>query len=145
MRHLSVLLAAGLLAGSAYALPAGVQSPRTSSVMAKYTAHPIRISARARGLLYPGARRPLLVRMTNPNRRHVVVGSVAVTVEHAPRGCPRDSVSLSRYRGGPLRMPPRGTATLRLAVRMATDAPNGCQRATFRLAVHAQARIASRG
>jgi hypothetical protein len=143
-RHLSVLLALGLLAGSAYALPAGRPAPRTVPAMAKHTTHHIRVSVRARGLLYPGVRRRLLVRMTNPNRRDVVVRSITATVKDAPRDCPGGSVSLSGYRGGPLRLPPRGKAKVRLAVRMATSAPDGCQGAALRLAVHAQARIARR-
>jgi hypothetical protein len=98
----------------------------------------LRVSARVRGRLYPGVRRPLLVTIGNRHRRVVTVTSVRVRVRRAPRGCPRRTVRLSRF-AGRVRVPPRRRRVLRLRARMVPRAANACQGARFALRAWARA------
>jgi len=103
----------------------------------------IRARARVRGLLYPGLRRPLVVRVRNLRGSPTAVRRVRVRVRRASRHCPRRSLRLSRFRGW-VRIKAHRTQRLRLRARMAFTAPDRCQGARYRLRVRVRATTARR-
>lgn len=146
MRPRPILLLAAVLTGVAgAAIPLGSWSGDEDRRHAATVTQPpaskagLRTSARVRGLLYPGVRRPLLVRISNLHRRAVTVTSLRVKVRRATQGCPRRSLRLSRFRGR-TRVPARRRRVLRLRARLRPTAANACQDARFRLSVLARAR-----
>jgi hypothetical protein len=140
-----VLALAGLsgLVGASLALASGTPGDRegpASHLAERGASKPgLRVSARVRGRLYPGVRRPLVVSIRNRHRRAVTVRSVRVRVRRAPRGCPRRALRLGRFAGG-LRVPARRRRVLRLRARLVARAANACQGARFGLRVRARAR-----
>jgi hypothetical protein len=86
------------------------------------------------GDLYPGARAPLNVQVTNPNNSPLTVRSIAVGVEDSDiAGCgrewirPGDDVRISAL------VPAKSTAHLSFPVRMLRNAPVVCQGASWPL------------
>jgi hypothetical protein len=86
------------------------------------------------GDLYPGARAPLNVQVTNPNNSPLTVRSIAVGVEDSDiAGCgqewirPGDDVRISAL------VPAKSTAHLSFPVRMLGNAPVVCQGASWTL------------
>jgi hypothetical protein len=98
--------------------------------------------ASARGL-FPGARRPLRLRIRNPNRFAIKVTKVRVRIRRDPRRprChPRRYLRATRLRE-PVRVPAksiRRTRTL-LKIKMRARAPDACQRAVFPLRLRGKA------
>jgi hypothetical protein len=98
--------------------------------------------ARVQGL-FPGARRPLHLRIRNPNRFAIKVTEVRVHIRRdlrRPRCRPRRYLRATRLRE-PVRVPAnsiRRTRT-RLAIRMKASAPDACQRAVFPLRLKGKA------
>jgi hypothetical protein len=88
--------------------------------------------------LYPGSRRPLVLRVRNRNRFAVRVVAGHVTVRDANSRCRSANLRVSGFRGS-VRVQAFGTARLRLLVRMSPSAPNACQRAVFPLILTARA------
>jgi hypothetical protein len=130
-----LVLALATVAGAAHALAgAKATSPGTAAAAAVDGQSGLRVHARVRGLLYPGVRRPLVLRVSNPAGRRAVVLRARVRVRRASRGCPRGSLRLQRFRGK-LHVRPRGRRTLRLRARMKRTAPDACQGAGYRLRV----------
>jgi hypothetical protein len=84
--------------------------------------------------LYPGARVPLNVRVTNPNDHRLRVRSVEVEVENSDRsGCGREWVRPGRNVSVSALVPPKSSAFLSYPVWMLDDAPASCQGATWTL------------
>jgi hypothetical protein len=98
--------------------------------------------ARAGGL-FPGARRPLRLRIRNPNRFAIKVTNVRVQIRRdlrRPRCYPRRYLRTTRLRE-PVRVPAnsfRRTRT-RLEIRMRSSAPDACKRAVFPLRLKGKA------
>lgn len=92
--------------------------------------------------LYPGARRPLRVRIRN--RRPFPVRVLALrarVVGGGRRGCTRKYLVVAPRRLR-LRVPPRRARSVLLRVTMRRSAPDACKRAVFRLAFSARGRRA---
>ena len=94
---------------------------------------PFGIRGRVRGL-YPGARKPLTVRLRNPHRFPIEVRSLGVKVRRSDHaGCghrwvrPKRAVTIS------VLVPPRSKAFVSYPVRMRKAAPEVCNGATWRL------------
>jgi hypothetical protein len=84
--------------------------------------------------LYPGARVPLNVRVTNPNDRKLRVRSVEVEVQNSDiAGCGREWVRPGRNVRISALVPPKSSAFLSYPVWMLDDAPSACQGATWTL------------
>jgi hypothetical protein len=98
--------------------------------------------ARAGGL-FPGAKRPLRLRIRNPNRFAIKVTKVRVRIRRDLKhpGCyPRRYLRATRLRE-PVRVSAkniRRTRT-RLKIRMRMSAPDACQRAVFPLRLKGKA------
>jgi hypothetical protein len=98
--------------------------------------------AKARGL-FPGARRPLRLRIRNPNRFAIKVTKVRVRIRRDlrhPRCYPKRYLLTTRFRK-PVRVPAkdvRRTRT-RLKIKMRVRAPDACQRAVFPLRLKGKA------
>jgi hypothetical protein len=100
------------------------------------------LRARAGGL-FPGASRPLRLRIRNPNRFAIKVTEVKVQIRRDPRrpGCyPRRYLRATRLRE-PMRVPAKGIrrTRTRLEIRMRVSAPDACQNAIFPLRIKAKA------
>jgi hypothetical protein len=98
--------------------------------------------ARAGGL-YPGARRPLRLRIRNPNRFAIKVTEVRVRIRpdlRRPRCYPRRYLRATVLRK-PVRVPARSIrrTRTRLAIKMRRRAPDACQRAVFPLSLKGKA------
>lgn len=101
-----------------------------------------KIRARARGL-FPGASRPLRLRIRNPNRFAIKVNKVKVRIRRdltRPRCYPRRYLHSTRLRV-PVRVPARSIrrTRTRLKIRMRTSAPDACQNAIFPLRLRGRA------
>ena len=86
------------------------------------------------GALYPGARVPLNVRVTNPNNSPLTVRSIAVAVEESNvTGCGREWIRPGRDVRISALVPAKSTAHLSFPLRMLGSAPVACQGATWTL------------
>ncbi|MGH2698315.1 MAG: hypothetical protein ACRDJL_03835, partial [Actinomycetota bacterium] len=84
--------------------------------------------------LYPGARVPLNVRVTNPHDHPLRVRSIEVEVQDSGRaGCGREWVRPGRNVRISALVPPKSSAFLSYPVWMLDDAPATCQGATWTL------------
>jgi hypothetical protein len=84
--------------------------------------------------LYPGARVPLNVRVTNPHDHPLKVRSIDVEVQDSDRaGCGREWVRPGRNVRISALVPPKSSAFLSYPVWMVDDAPAACQGATWTL------------
>lgn len=81
--------------------------------------------------LYPGAVRPLVLTLTNPNNFPIQVASFAATVAGVT-GCAASNVRVDALAPGVV-IPANGSTTATVQVRMADSPPNACQHATFGL------------
>ena len=96
--------------------------------------------ARAGGL-FPGATRPLRVRIRNPYRFAIKVNSIRVRIKRdpgRPRCYPRRHLRATRLRV-PLRLGAKAVRRTRLKVKMKVRAPDACQRAVFPLRLKGRA------
>jgi hypothetical protein len=83
--------------------------------------------------LYPGAEKPLLLTVANPNNFAIDVQTLAATVQApSPSGCAPTVVMIPGF-SGQLTVPANATATKTLVATMDADAPNACQNVTFPL------------
>jgi hypothetical protein len=80
--------------------------------------------------MYPGRHRRLVVQISNPQRRAIVVTSITATVGRAVIGCKGSNIRVRRFVGAK-RVPARGRARVRLRVRMLRTAPDACEGARF--------------
>jgi hypothetical protein len=83
--------------------------------------------------LYPGAQKPLVLTVANPNNFAIDVQTLAATVQ-APSssGCPPTMLTIPGF-SGHLPVPANATATKTMVATMDADAPNACQDVTFPL------------
>ncbi|MBA2634984.1 MAG: hypothetical protein H0U86_18630 [Chloroflexi bacterium] len=82
--------------------------------------------------LFPGADATLDARVTNPHPFTIRVISTSVTVLDANPACPASMLAIGDSRAS-FDVPPGGTGTVPLAVRMSLGAPDACQGATWPL------------
>jgi hypothetical protein len=124
IRCLLALCVFGLLFGSqtAASMQTAAKSPR-----------PFAIEGEIDGL-YPGARVPLNIRVTNPHDNPLRVQSVGVEVQDSDtNGCGREWVRPGRNVTISTLVPPRSTSSLSYPVSMVDSAPAVCQGATWAL------------
>lgn len=95
------------------------------------------ITGRARRLS-PGVTRILRLRIGDPAPFAILVRKVTVTVRDANTACSHRNVRVTSYTGS-LRVPARGSSSLRLAIRLLPSAPDACQGARFPLEFHGRA------
>ncbi len=100
--------------------------------------HGLRLSARVEGLLYPGARLPVTVRVANRRRRPLTIRRARVWVARAPRGCSAESLKFDVFRGY-VPLPARGVRRLSLTVWMLPTAESACQGGRYTLKARARA------
>lgn len=84
------------------------------------------------GGLFPGADTTLDAVVTNPHPFAIRVISTTVTVLDASQACPASMLEIGDS-DATVEVPPGGTATVPLDVRMSLDAPDACQGATWPL------------
>jgi hypothetical protein len=82
--------------------------------------------------LYPGANATLEARVTNPHPFVIRVISTSATVFDASPACPASMLEIGDSEAI-VEVPPGGTGTVPLDVRMSRDAPDACQGATWPL------------
>lgn len=82
--------------------------------------------------LFPGADTTLDARVTNPHPFTIRVVSTNVTVLDANPACPASMLEIGDSRAT-FDVPPGGTGTVPMAVRMSLGAPDACQGATWPL------------
>jgi hypothetical protein len=82
--------------------------------------------------LYPGAEATLEARVTNPHPFTIRVISTSATVFDASPSCPASMLDIGDSETS-VDVPPRGTGTVPLEVRMSLSAPDACQGATWPL------------
>ncbi len=99
---------------------------------------PLTLSGSVEGLT-PGAARDLAVTIANPNAKPLVVASVATTVTTPAQDCPARSLTVGDL-DTPVTVPATGSASGRLPVRLAPDAPDACQGTVFALRFSATGR-----
>ncbi len=95
------------------------------------SAKPLVVSGFVEGL-YPGATSTLLVTVTNDNNVAIAVASMRVDASDAGPDCPASVLMFTPPAPGQV-IAARATATVPVAVAMASDAPDACQGATFPL------------
>ncbi len=138
VRCLLALCVFGLLLGSnAMAMHASQKASRSNDSMlaagAASEGKPFSIAGDV-GDLYPGARAPLNVQVTNPNNSPLTVRSIAVGVEDSDiAGCGREWIMPGEDVKISALVPARSTAHLSFPVRMLRNAPVVCQGATWTL------------
>jgi hypothetical protein len=91
-----------------------------------------RIRGHVKGM-YPGRHRRLVVQISNPQGRAIVVTSITARVRRAVRGCRGSNIRMRRFSGAKL-VPAWGHAKVRLRVRMLSTAPDACEGARFPMA-----------
>ena len=128
--------------GEYWAIVAASESGELVSQTIQVTkiAHTFSLRATARGL-FPGAKRPLRLRISNPNRFAIKVTRVGVRVRRDPShmSCPpRDYVRKTRLTKS-IRVRPRSSRRVRLAIKLLYSAPEACQGAAFPLGLRATA------
>jgi hypothetical protein len=143
MATLSLMLLVAFVARPASRMQ--IQLPEPSSFETRETlasTGSFHMRAKAGGL-FPGARRPLRLRIRNPSRFAIKVTKVRVQIRRdlsRPRCYPRRYLRATRLRE-PVRVPAesmRRTRT-RLEIRMKVSAPDACQHAVFPLRIRAKA------
>jgi hypothetical protein len=82
--------------------------------------------------LYPGAQRPLILTVSNPNNFDIKITSLTVNVGNAAPGCNAANLQVSEFSGSVI-VPKDGTTTTTLQATMARGAGDSCQGATFPL------------
>jgi hypothetical protein len=143
MRRPLLLLAllAGVFAAAATAdaLVGGEHAGSTPAAAKRHLSHHgLRVSARVEGLLYPGARLPVTVRVANRWRRPLTIRRARVWVERAPAGCSPASLQFDVFRGY-VALPARKVRRLTLSVAMLPWAQSACQGGVYRLKARARA------
>jgi hypothetical protein len=113
-------------------------SPAPAAAERHLSHHGLSVSARVEGLLYPGARLPVTVRVANRRRRPFTVRRARVWVERAPAGCSPASLQFDVFRGY-VALPARGVRRLTLGVSMLPWAQSACQGGVYRLKARARA------
>jgi hypothetical protein len=82
--------------------------------------------------LFPGAKRSLVLTVTNSEALPIVVTSLATDVHNASATCTGAYLSVSAF-SGQLSVPAHGSAKTTVTASMVTTAPNSCRGATFPL------------
>jgi hypothetical protein len=116
----------------------GSVSPAPAAAKRHLTHRGLRVSARVEGLLYPGARLPVIVRVANRWRRPLTIRRARVWVERAPAGCSAASLQFDVFRGY-VALPARRVRRLTLRVAMLPWAQPACQGGVYRLKARARA------
>jgi hypothetical protein len=91
--------------------------------------------------LFPGKRRPLRVRISNPNRFAIKVTRIRVRVkpDRTHLSCPPDQyVRKTRFTKS-IRVRPRRSRRVRLAIKLLYSAPDACQGAAFPMRLRGRA------
>ena len=129
----AVVVSCGLMLAAALTRPTGPPSgpghvgdePAQTQTLAPL----FRLRGHVKGM-YPGRHRRLVVQISNPQRRAIVVTSITATVGRAVTGCKGSNIRVRRFAGAK-RVPARGHAKVRLRVRMLSRAPDACEDARF--------------
>jgi hypothetical protein len=82
--------------------------------------------------LRPGASRPMVITVRNPNSVAIRVTSVTMAAGTAGPSCPASALTLRPWTGG-LVVPKRGTASTTVDVGLKPTAPDACQGARWPL------------
>ena len=140
-RPLILLILLAGIAGAAATADALVGFERAGQAAAakRHAGTPaLKVSARVEGRLYPGARLPVTVQVTNRWRRALMIRRARVWVQRAPRGCSAGSLQFEVFRGY-VPLPARAVRRLTLSVVMLRSAENACQGDGYRLQARARA------
>jgi hypothetical protein len=141
-----VLVAGGALAAAAWGAPAsgasivgsGSSLPRPSGTLR--AANAFSISGGVKGL-YPGRTVPLVLTVTNPLSRAIVVTALSTSVSGVSAACAAANVTVTRFSGN-LRVAARHRVTTAVKVKMLHSASNACQGARFTFHYHGVAKAA---
>jgi hypothetical protein len=110
---------------------AGTPSPSQPGVALPTAPGSFRISGNVAGL-YPGARLPLVLTVTNPQHFAIAVTTLSVSAGNAAPGCTAANLTATSF-SGRLTVPAGGTGAVSVRVTLAHSAPNACQGAVFPL------------
>jgi hypothetical protein len=128
----ATLIEGGDDSGISAASAGGELVPSATRVSSGARAFSLRATARR---LFPGKKRPLRVKISNHRRFAIKVIRLRVRVKPDPThmSCPpRDYVRKSRLRK-PIRVGPRSSRRVRLAIKLLYKAPDACQGVAFPL------------
>lgn len=122
----ALITGAALVAGTGMAVAASEIAGRADEQGA-----PITLSGSVEGLV-PGAARDLTVTIANPNPKPLVVGEVRTAVASPDKACPATTLTAAPL-AAPVAVPAQSTASGRIPVTLAADAPSACQGVRFAL------------
>ena len=122
----ALITGAALVAGTGMAVAASEIASRADEQGA-----PITLSGSVEGLV-PGAARDLSVTIANPNPKPLVVGEVTTAVASPDKACPATTLTAAPL-AAPVAVPAQSTASGRIPVTLAADAPSACQGVRFAL------------
>lgn len=122
----ALITGAALVAGTGMAVAASEIAGRADEQGA-----PITLSGSVEGLV-PGAARDLTVTIANPNPKPLVVGEVTTAVASPDKACPATTLTAAPL-AAPVAVPAQSTASGRIPVTLAADAPSACQGVRFAL------------
>jgi hypothetical protein len=110
----------------------GELAPSATRVSSGARAFSLRATARG---LFPGAKRPLRVRISNHRRFAIKVTRIRVRVkpDRTHMSCPPDKYVRKTRFTKPIRVRPRRSRRVRLAIKLLYSAPDACQGAAFPL------------
>ena len=83
------------------------------------------------GNLAPGASRPMVLTVRNPNNVAIRVTSLTVTASAASPSCPASALALPSWTGSLLVPENDGTASVTVNIGLEATAPNACQSARW--------------
>ncbi len=98
--------------------------------------HQFQISGQVGGL-YPGANRPLVLTLFNPNKASITVTSITTAVGDASSACPGTFLRVAPFSGS-LVVGPNQSASTTVTAIMLQGAPDACQGAVFPLTFSGQ-------
>jgi hypothetical protein len=131
------LVALGLVAAALAAAATAYSARARRADRPDLRPKPFVVRAAATGL-YPGASRPLVVLVENPNRRPIRLVSLDVQVRDASPACGRENVIRPGYHGRFV-VSARSRRLMTLRIGMRRTAPDACQGATFQLVLTGRA------
>jgi hypothetical protein len=105
-----------------------------SAITVTSGARPFSLRATARGL-FPGKKRPLRVKISNHSRFAIKVTRIRVRVkpDRTHASCPPDKYVRKTRLTKSIRVRPRSSRRVRLAIKLLYSAPHACQGAAFPL------------
>ena len=120
--------------GSTSDSPTSISQDQTDFYLTASTTKAFGITAKAGGL-YPGAKRPLRVRVKNPYGFSIRVKKITfkAKVDTAHASCPARSYLRFGLFGKPMKIRTKSSRTRRLVIWLTKRAPNACKGAVFNL------------